>query len=442
MLQQVTQSAPGAPPDRGAVLGDAPGVVPEVEPAGQDFLALLAQAEAQDGSLAAGGIVPVGTVAAGGVAGPPAGLDGVDPADSLLAAVEMAGEAEAGLAAAAPAVRAETGGDRPAGAQPHEPVAVPVPVPVAMLGHAQPVLAGAPQPAAGLFAPSAQEDGLAPEPDLPMQAAGGASVTQAQPGLTSEDKLAERRPSGPQAAAVPKDAPRDVQMDAPQDISGGPAEEPGAAAASKPDTPSAPASVLVSSPVLSPSLAEWRGLSMPPYSQMAGEGALPGQGGLGQGSPPAATGAALPYQQLLPPRLFAQVAPAVLAMGFLPGADGGPARLTIAIRPAELGALQIVTERAEDGAARIAVFAERAETLQLLVRDAPTLETALREAGVDTGGGLTLTFGLAGQGRGDRGADARDGSGRPPGRGDGVDPAPPVIPAAAMARTSLLDLSI
>jgi flagellar hook-length control protein FliK len=399
-------------------LGDAPGVTPGAEPAGQDFLALLAQAEAQDGSPAAGGIVPVGTAAARGVAGPPAGLDGVDPADSLLAAVEMPGEAEASLAAAAPAVPLDTGGDMPA----------------------------APQPVAGSFAMPAQEDGLATEPDLPMQAAGGASVTQAQPWPASDEKLVVRRSSGPQAAAVPKDAPqgvqKEVQMDVQMDVSGGPAEEPGAAAASMPDTPSAPVSMLVSSPVLSPPLAEWRGLSMPPYSQMVGAGALAGQTGLGQASLPAATGVALPYQQLLPPRLFAQVAPAVLAMGFLPGADGGPARLTIAIRPAELGALQIVTERAEDGPARIAVFAERAETLQLLVRDAPTLETALREAGVDTGGGLTLTFGLAGQGRGDRGADARDGSGRPPGRGDGADPAPPVIPAAAMARTSLLDLSI
>jgi hypothetical protein len=102
-----------------------------------------------------------------------------------------------------------------------------------------------------------------------------------------------------------------------------------------------------------------------------------------------------------------------------------------------------MTPRRSLSPARIAVFAERPETLQLLVRDASILETALREAGVDTGGGLSLTFGLASQGRRDRGAGSQDGSGHPPGQGDGVDSgAPPVIPADAMARTSLLDLSI
>jgi flagellar hook-length control protein FliK len=130
-------------------------------------------------------------------------------------------------------------------------------------------------------------------------------------------------------------------------------------------------------------------------------------------------------------------------MGVVPGADGGPGRLTVAIRPAELGTLQIITDRTEDGTARIAVLAERPETLQLLLRDAPTLESALRASGVDEGGGLSLTFGLASQGQGDRGEDARGEPGRPAGRLDGADAKPAVIASApAMARASLLDLSL
>jgi hypothetical protein len=195
--------------------------------------------------------------------------------------------------------------------------------------------------------------------------------------------------------------------------------------------------------MVSASLPEGRGLSMPADPSIAGTGSLPGYLAPGLSSPPAATSFALPYQRLLHPQLSAQVAPAVLSMGVVPGADGGPGRLTVAIRPAELGTLQIITERTEDGTARIAVLAERPETLQLLVRDASTLETALRAAGVDEGGGLSLTFGLANQGTGDGAGDARRDASHVPGRGDGADPRPDIIGSAhAMARTSLLDLSL
>ena len=196
--------------------------------------------------------------------------------------------------------------------------------------------------------------------------------------------------------------------------------------------------------MVSPALPEGRGLSMPADPSIAGAGSLPGSLAPGLSSPPVVTSLALPYQRLLHPQLSAQVAPAVLSMGVVPGTDGGPGRLTVAIRPAELGTLQIITERTEDGTARIAVLAERPETLQLLVRDAPTLEAALRAAGVDEGGGgLSLTFGLSSQGQGDRGGDARGGAGRAASRHDGADPKPAIIASGpAMARTSLLDLSL
>jgi flagellar hook-length control protein FliK len=192
-----------------------------------------------------------------------------------------------------------------------------------------------------------------------------------------------------------------------------------------------------------PLLPDGRGLSMPADPTMVGAGSPPGAVGPGPSSSPAAAGLALPYQRLFQSQLSAQVAPAVLTMGVSPGADGGPGRLTLAIRPAELGTLQIVAERTEDKTARIAILAERPETLQLLVRDAPTLEAALRAAGVGEGGGLSLTFGLASQGQGDRGGDARGEAGGDAGRGDGAAPKPSLIAAApVMARTSLLDLSL
>ena len=195
--------------------------------------------------------------------------------------------------------------------------------------------------------------------------------------------------------------------------------------------------------MVSSALPEGRGLSMPADPSIAGAGSLPGYLSPGLPSPPAATSLALPYQRLFPPQLSAQVAPAVLSMGVVPGADGGPGRLTVAIRPAELGTLQIITERMEDGTARIAVLAERPETLQLILRDASTLETALRAAGVDEGGGLSLTFGLASQGQGDRGEDARREPGRIAGRLDGADAKSIIIASApAVTRTSLLDLSL
>jgi flagellar hook-length control protein FliK len=182
---------------------------------------------------------------------------------------------------------------------------------------------------------------------------------------------------------------------------------------------------------------------MPADLSITAAGSLPGYLGSSPSSAPTATSLGFPYQRLLPPPLSAQVAPVVLSMGVVPGDDGGPGRLTVAIRPAELGTLQIITDRGEDGTARIAVFAERPETLQLLLRDAPTLETALRAAGVDEGGGLSLTFGLTGQGQGDRGQDAHGEPGRAAGRPGGADAQPAVTAStAAMARTSLLDLSL
>ena len=265
-----------------------------------------------------------------------------------------------------------------------------------------------------------------------LPAARTALAARVPPGDAAGDERAA-------AARISDLHPNTAEATVPED----PVEEPAPAFALKSEPASAQPTGPTPTLMVSPSLPEGLGPSMPTDPSMAGAGSLSGHIGSSPASSPVGSGLALPYQRLLHPPLSAQLAPAVLSMGVVPGADGGPGRLTVAIRPAELGTLQIITERAEDGTARIAVFAERPETLQLLVRDAPTLETALRAAGVDEGGGLSLTFGLANQGPGDGAGDARGDASQAPGRGDGADPMPDIIGSVhAMARTSLLDLSL
>ena len=461
MLQQVSPLAPSAPQHRGLVAGEALGAAVGGQPAGDDFLALLAQAEGRDGVPPVGDAVPGGSAADQGVAGLPAGLaaglgpamsaparqdeapgttrqDGDDASDGIVLAGDMKGNGEAGLVAGAVTDPANAASSPPMIALQGAVSALPV----STEGLAQPAT-GAAQSAAPSPALLPQEE--VPPLHLPAVASGLAAVgREAAPAARTalvakappDDMAGGEQPAVTSASDLDSFGPAQV---ASQDLAEG--SEPASAvrAESGPAYPTGSApSLMVSS-----SLPEGRGLSMPADPSIAGVGSLPGYPAPGLSSPPAGTSFALPYQRLLHPQLSAQVAPAVLSMGVVPGADGGPGRLTVAIRPAELGTLQIITERTEDGTARIAVLAERPETLQLLVRDAPTLENALRAAGVDEGGGLSLTFGLASQGQGDRGGDARGEAGRAAGRGDGADPKSAVIAVApVMALTSLLDLSL
>jgi flagellar hook-length control protein FliK len=446
MLQQVSALAPSVPHDRGLVAGEALGAAPGGQPAGEDFLALLAQAEGQEGVPPAGDVVAEGSAGDHALAGLPMGLAaGLVPATSapthegepLGAAGQDGGEA--GLAAAVVTDPAISASPQPMIALQGAVTALPISLEE---GSAQPAT-GAAQPMVGLPVPPSQDE---VPPFRLTEIASGFAAAGREAAPASRTALVAKVPpdevAGGEGPAVTSASDPDSVAPAQaafQDLAEGFEPASGLRAEAGPSylTGSTP------SLIVSPSLPEGRGLSMPVDPSIAGAGTLPGYLAPGLSSPPPAASLALPYQRLFHPQLAAQVAPAVLSMGVVPGADGGPGRLTVAIRPAELGTLQIITDRTEDGTARIAVLAERPETLQLLLRDAPTLESALRASGVDEGGGLSLTFGLASQGQGDRGEDARGEPGRPAGRLDGADAKPAVIASApAMARASLLDLSL
>ncbi|MFN3971524.1 MAG: flagellar hook-length control protein FliK [Gemmobacter sp.] len=83
--------------------------------------------------------------------------------------------------------------------------------------------------------------------------------------------------------------------------------------------------------------------------------------------------------------------------------DAGPGRIEIALAPEELGRLTIAVTGEGDGL-RIAITADRPETLDLLRRHADQLLADLRQGGM---GGALLSFGGGGgQGRSREGQGA------------------------------------
>ena len=88
----------------------------------------------------------------------------------------------------------------------------------------------------------------------------------------------------------------------------------------------------------------------------------------------------------------------------------GQDQINIKLHPAELGRIEVRLESGADGTLRAVIAAERAETLDLLQRDARGLERALQDAGVKTDSG-SLNFSLRGQGQHqERQADGNSGS--------------------------------
>jgi hypothetical protein len=434
--------------------------------AGQfDFLAMLAQAEAQEQLIPTGEIASAEIVTEHGMSGPTVGVTaGLDPAMAMPIRqnepVQPAGHEGADLAARVLLVGEKPGesgvdliNDPPSGREIAAAQSGPVWPAMAMQ---QPVGASLLHVSAAaplglvLEQPAISTLGLLPwgeasPSDLPIVAVGlttmARDVVPAAPSslavklplgdLADTDRPAEAQAFDPHPEVGAHDAPED------------PAENTGVTPVVRLEPPLRQSPGQTPTLTAGPLLPEWLGLSMSGDLRLADAGSQPGQLGPGPSSPPAAASLALPYQRLFHSQLSAQVAPAVLTIGLLPGADGGPGRLTLAIRPAELGTLQIIAEKAEDRSARIAVLADRPETLQLLIRDASTLEAALRAAGVGEGAGLSLTFGLSTQGQGDRGGDARGEAGGDAGRSEGDAPNLSVIaPVPVMARTGLVDLSL
>lgn len=81
----------------------------------------------------------------------------------------------------------------------------------------------------------------------------------------------------------------------------------------------------------------------------------------------------------------------------------GTSRITVELKPAELGSIEVRLDFGQDGRVSGTILADRPETLDLLQRDARILERSLQEAGLkaDTG---SLTFDLRGGARQDQGA--------------------------------------
>ncbi|MEX2455245.1 MAG: flagellar hook-length control protein FliK, partial [Rhodospirillaceae bacterium] len=100
--------------------------------------------------------------------------------------------------------------------------------------------------------------------------------------------------------------------------------------------------------------------------------------------------------------------------------EQGSDRLTVHLKPAELGKVTIELDVGPDRRVTAVISAERSETLDLLQRDARSLERALNDAGLRTGAG-SLEFGLQGNGdqamRRDDGNDRTDAAMSVPGAG-------------------------
>lgn len=95
--------------------------------------------------------------------------------------------------------------------------------------------------------------------------------------------------------------------------------------------------------------------------------------------------------------------------------DEGTDRITIKLEPADLGRVHVKIDMAHDSAAKLIITAERADTLDMLQRDARDLVRALQHAGIKTDAG-SLEFSLQ---QGQQFASQQQGDGRASGMGGG-----------------------
>ena len=91
-------------------------------------------------------------------------------------------------------------------------------------------------------------------------------------------------------------------------------------------------------------------------------------------------------------------------------------QIRIHLQPAELGHVDVKLELHRDGSVQAVISAQRQDTLDILQRDAKTLERALQDSGLKTDSG-SLSFNLRGDG-GDASGNAGRSFGRNPGAGE------------------------
>jgi flagellar hook-length control protein FliK len=81
-----------------------------------------------------------------------------------------------------------------------------------------------------------------------------------------------------------------------------------------------------------------------------------------------------------------------LAVEIVSRAEQGLKRFDIRLDPPDLGRIDVRLDVERDGRVTSRLIVERAETLDLLRRDAPQLERALQQAGLKTDGGIDFSL--------------------------------------------------
>lgn len=111
----------------------------------------------------------------------------------------------------------------------------------------------------------------------------------------------------------------------------------------------------------------------------------------------AASSAEAPQRLALAPRSDPAVEMQALALHIAARSARGDSRFTIRLDPPELGRIEVNLNVTNHGHAQAVLAVEKPQTLELLLRDASTLERALKDAGLDVGG--NLSFSLKEEGR-------------------------------------------
>ena len=70
----------------------------------------------------------------------------------------------------------------------------------------------------------------------------------------------------------------------------------------------------------------------------------------------------------------------------------GDSRFTIRLDPPELGRIEVNLSVTSHGHAQAVLAVEKPQTLDLLLRDAPALERALKDAGLELGSNLSFSL--------------------------------------------------
>ena len=86
----------------------------------------------------------------------------------------------------------------------------------------------------------------------------------------------------------------------------------------------------------------------------------------------------------------------LLAFNIAAQTRGGVRKFDIALHPADLGSIAVQMSVSANGTAQLHLQAANPQTLQLLRQDAPQLQTALKDAGINLAGN-GLNFSLQGQ---------------------------------------------